>query len=444
MDRPRLFRRPGFHRLLALAVWIALYAWIYSILEEPRPLLTVIWHFVLATLSLAMTVAVSAQFVLPVRSRSERLAVIQRVLGYLVGIRGPVMFVQNGKAIEGPSERKRSGSGVLLIDQASSAVLRTKTRFTRAVGPGVSFTSPEEHLAEALDLRRQVRSIRPENPFSDSPVEQADIASLARTEDGIPIAAQISVTFILDPGHSNPPREGSHSHLPPFEFNPNSAEKAVYGQTILEGVDVPWTEIPLRLVADLWREEAKNWCLEALFTELKDQITPLEHIQREILKRLQSSSNGHSDSSSLDLKDSNREGEILRARGIRVLDVRISEIQLPPDIAEGHTERWREQWAGAVQGALSQATREADLARQLGEQEAQENLARELTTELRNQLAKGRKPGLRETLSMLLQDAVRICTDQTLVADGSALAMHLRQVSDEVASLDSDCQPRPG
>lgn len=444
MDRLRFYRRPGFQRFLALAIWIAIYAWASFVLEEPRPLLLIVWHFVLATIALMLTIALSAQFVLPVRSRSERLAVFQRVLAYLVGIRGPVMFIQNGKVFETPGERKRSGSGVFLIDQASSAVLRTKTRFTRAVGPGVTFTSPEEHLAEALDLRRQIRVITPTDPFSESPVEETDIASLARTEDGIPIAAEISVTFILDPGHSNPPREGSHSHLPPYEFNPNSAEKAVYGQTIHEGVDVPWTEIPLRLVADLWREEAKNWCLEALFAELKDQITPLEHIQREILKRLEPSSSGLTDSSTVDLQDSNRESEILRARGIRVLDVRISELQLPPDIAEGHTERWREQWAGAVQGALSQATREADLARQLGEQEAQENLARELTAELRNQIAKGGKPGLRETLSTLLQDAVRICTDQALVADGSAMAMHLRQVADEVASLDSDCQPRSG
>jgi len=444
MERKRLFRRPGFRRLLALAILIALYLWLSSYIEGPSPTPLMIGHFALAAITLILTIALSAQFVLPVRSRGERLAVFRRVLAYLFGLRGPVMFVRNGKALEAPGERERSGSGVLLIDQASAAVLRTKTRFTRAVGPGIAFTAPEEHLAEALDLRRQKRSVPAIDPFSETPVQQADIASLARTEDGIPIAADLSVTFILDPGHSDPPREGRHSHLPPYEFNANAAEKAVFGHTFHQGVDIPWTEIPLRLVADLWREEAKNWCLEALFTKTKDDHTPLEHIQLQILKRLNPVSVDQGAASGLDPETPNRENEILRSRGIRVLEVLVSDLRLPPDIAEGHTERWREHWAGAVQGALSQATREADLARQLGEKEAQESLARELTADLREQLAKGRSPNVRETLNMLLLDAIRVCTDQELVADGSALAMHLRQVADEVASLDSDCQPRSG
>lgn len=430
--------------MLALAICLGLYVAVSSALEGPPTTPLVVGHLALAIFVLVLTIALSAQFVLPVRSASERLAVFRHVLAYLVGKRGPVMSVQNGRVIEDFGERDRSGSGVLLIDQASAAVLRTKTRFTRAVGPGLTFTDPEEHLAEALDLRRQVRTARSTNPFSASPIQGDDIASLARTEDGIPIAADLSVTFILDPGHANVPREGSHSHLPPYEFNADAAEKAVFGHTFHQGADVPWTEIPLKLVADLWREEAKNWCLEALFTKEKDQLTPLQHIQRQILKRLSPSLADHDEAADLDSQMPKRESEILRSRGIRVLDVQISDLKLPADIADGHTERWREQWAGAVQGALSQATREADLARQLGEQEAQESLARELTADLREQIARDEKPNVRETLSMLLQDAARVCTDQELVADGSALAMHLRQIADEVASLDSNCQPHPG
>ncbi|HEY70830.1 MAG TPA: hypothetical protein G4O08_09620 [Anaerolineae bacterium] len=442
MRRKRFYQRPGFRRLATLVAGIALYLWISSLLEEPLPALLVVGHMLLAAIGLMLAVALSSQFILPVRSSSERLAVFWRVLAYWVGIRGPVMVIQNGRVIEAPGERERSGSGVLLIDQASAAVLRTKTRFTRAVGPGIAFTKPEEYLAEALDLRRQVRSVESVDPLSGSSLQQDDLASLARTEDGIPIAADLSVTFILDPGHNNSPREGSQPHLPPFEFNASAAEKAVFGHTFHQGVEIPWTEIPLRLVADLWREEAKNWCLEALFTIEQDQITPLAHIQDRILNRLIPTTLEGSTTISSDAEDPNRESQILHSRGIRVLDVKVSDLRLPPDISEGHTERWREAWAGAVQGALAQATREADLARQLGEIEAQENLAREITAELRSQIAKGSIPNMQETLGMLLQDAGRVCTDQELVADGSALAMHLRQISDEVASLDGDCQPR--
>jgi regulator of protease activity HflC (stomatin/prohibitin superfamily) len=444
MRRKRFYQRPGFRRFTILVVGVALYLWLSFLLEEPLPTLVVVGHLILAALVLLFAVALSSQFILPVRSSSERMAAFWRVLAYWIGIRGPVMVIHNGRVIEAPGERRRSGSGVLLIDQASAAVLRTKTRFTRAVGPGIAFTKPEEYLAEALDLRRQVRSVESVDPLSGSSLQQDDLASLARTEDGIPIAADLSVTFILDPGHSNPPREGSQPHLPPYEFNARAAEKAVFGHTVHQGVEVPWTEIPLRLVADLWREEAKNWCLEALFTVEQDQITPLEHIQDRILSRLVPPTPEDSPSMSSDAEDPNRESQILHSRGIRVLDVKVSDLRLPSDISEGHTERWREAWAGAVQGALTQASREADLARQLGEIEAQENLAREITAELRSQIAKSSIPNMQETLSMLLKDAGRVCTDQELIADGSALAMHLRQISDEVASLDADCQPRTG
>jgi hypothetical protein len=439
MRRKRFFQQAGFRRFAALTIGVIAYLWLAFIHKEPLPTLVIIGHVALTAVVFLLTVLLSSQFILPVRSWSERKAAFWRVLTYWVGLRGPVMFIQNGGVIEAPDERKRSGSGVLLIDQASAAVLRTKTRFTRAVGPGITFTKPEEYLAEALDLRRQVRSVEALDPHSGS-AQQEDLASLARTEDGIPIAADLSVTFMLDPGHSDPPREGKHPHLPPYEFNASSAEKAVFGHTFQQGVEVPWTEIPLRLVADLWREEAKNWCLEALFTHEKDQITPLEHIQDRILHQLTPPLPGDI----LEAEDPSRESQVLQSRGIRVLDVGVSDLRLPLDISEGHTERWRESWAGAVQGALSQATREADLARQLGEIEAQESLAREITAELRSQIAKGSIPDIQETLSMLLQDAARVCTDHELVTDGSALAIHLRQITDEVASLDSDCQPRAG
>ena len=116
MRRKRFYQRPGFRRFVTLAAGIALYLWLSSLLEEPLPTLVVVGHILMAAFGLLLAVALSSQFILPVRSSSERLAAFWRVLAYWLGMRGPVMVIQNGRVIEAPGERERTGSGVLLID----------------------------------------------------------------------------------------------------------------------------------------------------------------------------------------------------------------------------------------------------------------------------------------------------------------------------------------
>jgi hypothetical protein len=438
MNATPFFRRPIVRMVLGLILWLALYVFVLTRLETPATPLAILGDIALGLGSLFLTLTLTAQFVLPVRTWADRLSVVRRLFNHMIGLRAPVIFIQNGRAIASRGERQRRGKGVLLIDYASGAVLRTKTQFTRAVGPGVIFTDSDEGLAEALDLQRQIRSVEGAPPPSGEETEAEGITAQGLTQEGIPISADLSVTFILDPGHPGAPREGRHAHLPPYEFNAGAAERAVYGHAYQDDEDIPWTELPLHLVTDLWRERVKNWRLEALLDASKDRPTPQQQIQAEILTQLTAPEpKGKKRKASKNVLS--REAEILQSRGIRVLDVNFANLYVPADVHETHMRRWREAWAGAMQTGLREARQEAEEAHALGTREAQETLARKMTTSLRAKLANGEKPNLRDTLALLLRDAERLCYEGDPITDASTLATHLRDIQEHLEGLEGDC-----
>ncbi len=207
-------------RVLVALIWVAIHVAALLPTGSLTSLQPGLLHFDLAILTLFLTIVLVAQFVLPVRSAQERAIVVGRLLRYLAGLGGPVTFVHNGRAVESHGERKRKGAGVLLVDAVSGAVLRTDVEFTRAVGPGLTFTAPGERLAEALDLRPQMRRVAARKPTTAEAVEREPGTSLALTRDGIPVSADLSVTFILHPAGGPEPNFGRDPNGPPFVFYP--------------------------------------------------------------------------------------------------------------------------------------------------------------------------------------------------------------------------------
>jgi hypothetical protein len=422
-------------RLLFLGGWTL--SNLYVLLGAGSPVMRmVLVHTDLAFLTLLGSLAVTSQMVLPVHELSERIAVFTRLLAFLIGERGPVMFLHAGETIEAHGERERRGPGVFLIDYASAAVLRTATRFTRAVGPGVVFTERGERLAEALDLRRQVRSVTGSIPQAGNAVENADVTALAVTRDGIPIATDLSVTFMLDPGHQGEPREGRLPDQPPYEFNPIAVERAVYGHAYSKFEDLPWTELPIRLAGDLWREAVKEYSLEELLGEDEGGAPPLGQVCERIKARLTDVGSEKIEEQSRD----NLELAVLQSRGIRVLSVDAgTAIYLPDDIRKERMTRWREAWAGAVYEALAEAKDQVKRLRQQGDSKAHATLLRDLSIELRRRLQEGSIPNRKETLRTLFEDAVQLCAQRGHVADGSNIAIQLTSALEEFAALDDDC-----
>src|SRR3990170_2812823 len=159
MDFIPFYRRPAFQTALGLVFLAAVYLWAAISLDQTWTASGLVVDMALGAIALLSMIALASQFALPVRTWEQRSAAYNRLLGHLAGARGPVMFIKDGEAREAHRERERRGPGVLVIDSASAAVLRTDVQFTRAAGPGVVFTQSGERLAEALDLRRQLRGI---------------------------------------------------------------------------------------------------------------------------------------------------------------------------------------------------------------------------------------------------------------------------------------------
>ncbi|HEX9597115.1 MAG TPA: hypothetical protein VF982_09580, partial [Anaerolineales bacterium] len=239
-------RRPAFRIALGIALTLGIYLWLLGKLDLDllRAIRTILVDLLIAIGALFFTVSLVAQFVLPVRDSTDRRAVVARLLGYVTGERGPIMFLRNGEPIEAHRERQRRGAGVLLIDHASAAVLRTDTRFTKTVGPGVEFTAPGEKLAESLDLRPQIRTIQASTRAQDEESEEKELNALAVTRDGIPISANLSVQFSLDPGRAVAVDPGRC--MPP-PYNRDAVRRAVYGRVFSEAGEIAWNELPLLL-----------------------------------------------------------------------------------------------------------------------------------------------------------------------------------------------------
>jgi hypothetical protein len=301
----------------------------------------------------------------------------------------------------------------------------------------VVFTSPGERRAEALDLRRQIRSVSDEAPKSNSSNGSEHADSIALTQDGIPVSAEISVTFMLDPGHRDIPREGGDPRLPPYEFSRAAAERAVYGHVYSEVEDVPWTRLPLILVIDTWRDLVKARPLEALLTIEGEAMNPLERLQRDIMERLNRPSAGPANELSPEQPIS-REAEILYSRGIRLLEVKISNLQLPSEIQSERNLQWRERWGGNLAAAKARAVENVRAESRLGETMADTFMLSELSHNLREKLQSDRKPGRRDTLMAIYSDALNLSQQSSIDPEGHT-SKRLGECLNSIGSLDPDC-----
>lgn len=430
---------PMMLRLSLIIFWVLAHAVFLVDEVKYNSMRMILFDLDLLMMTLILSLSLASQFVLPVEEGVDRILAIRRLLGYALGERGPVTFVEEGVARQAYAEDRRPGPGVFLIDNTSAVVLRTNTAFTRAVGPGVVFTRPGERCAEALDLRRQVRWVTSPTNHKDANAE-AEVHSGAVTQDGISVSAEISITFILDPGHEGSPREGRLADKPPFEFNRASVERAVYAHTFGELGDVPWTQIPALLVSDVWREEIKQWSLNDLLSHPPDQVQPLDQIREALQTRLMPPSRKDFQSDPNKSVQLSRELEILKARGIRVLDISITDLRLPRSIQHERALRWRETWSGEVQTALQEATARLKKAREEGESEANALLASELGVSLLTDLRVNKHPMLRDTLLSLTEDVLRMTGKEEMPRFDPRLRSRLNALREDLHKMPENCQ----
>jgi regulator of protease activity HflC (stomatin/prohibitin superfamily) len=425
MSLAPLHRRRGFRLAAGLLLVAAAYMLLYRLAGAGDGLLrSVLVHTVIALTSALLGAALIAQFLLPVRRPRERQWAIGRLLNHMLGERGPVTLVRDGRAVEAADERARRGPGVLLLDHSSAAVLRTDLRFTRALGPGsMAFTEAQEWLAASLDLRRQRRTLRAEPPATGTAADERQISALATTRDGVPVTATLQVTFMLE--RKSPLARGAISDPPPYPYSPQAIQQAVYGKVVHQAGDLPWSELPLRLAVDTWRELVKELSLNQLTAEERGQPAT-QRLEQQILARLTQSGRSESPASRL-----------LEERGIRLLAVRLEQVHLPAEIRQERLQEWFERWAGPVQRELSEAEGLEREARRRGQAEASAALARSLTHRLTQGLRWDEPLGARDSLLLVFEGALEHSGRDPRLAHLSA---GLREALDEIKSRDAGCR----
>lgn len=299
-----------------------------------------------------------SQFVLPVTNYQQRLKAANRLVNYLSGNHGPAIFITDGELRERKDERLKIGPGVILLDSASAAVLRTSTKFIGAIGPGIAFTEGSESIAGIVDLHIQNKRLGPrreENPFAPKGESESDAAYEARqerrkstqaiTRDGIEISANLSVVFKIDA------RAGLGNSQ--FGYEPQAVERAIIGRSInlQRSLDNPereveWHWLPTLLAVDLWREYVSKITLNELFPLSKDAPSQLQVVLSQMRQRLTEENYQVLDEYGRiqNITEKSNEYRILKTRGIRLIAVSVTSIYLPPDIEEQLIKRWKSSW----------------------------------------------------------------------------------------------------
>jgi len=304
MDDTPLTKRPWFYIAGWLVFLLGVYGWqiykIYQLNGNQVDFGEILLDGVLFVLFLLLWLAFFAQFVLPVRTFSDRQKIFDRLMTYLSGGHGPAIFIENGVKRESTGESEKKGPGVLWLNSASAAVTRTATKIKQTMGPGVHFIERNEFIAGILDLHVQSQSIGPkesDDPFAEQGehddeewhhIQDRRKQVSALTRDGIEVIPNISVSFRVRTGFPAEGKPGSRfgyrtgitkRDLENEEKDKESIRRAILGEGINpnEVTDSPrrrvaWNELPASLAVDVWREYVSKFTLDELFKS--EQLVP--------------------------------------------------------------------------------------------------------------------------------------------------------------------------
>ena len=276
--------QPSFRAVLFAIVLAATWVYDFSLGEDRLSSLAAAGlDLLLLCLLILACLFFFAQFVLPVRTLSDRLRIWGRVLRHARNAHGAAIFVQNGRRVERRGEGSKRGPGLLWIDTASAAMIRTEEGPKRVLGPGIHFTETTERIENIFSLHPQTCSIGPaqDEPIFRKLAEDASEEDRRRhasthgrrqavsglTRDGHEVVPEIRVVFKLDGPAAPQGKPGSH-----FGYRKELVERAARGEGVNVGPvstqrqHVAWNQLPGLIAVDLWREYLAKFTLDDLFS----------------------------------------------------------------------------------------------------------------------------------------------------------------------------------
>ncbi len=315
-----------------------------------------------------------AQFVLPIQNSKHRQEIYSRVKYFETGARGPALFIKNGRVIEHEGESDKHGPGLIVLDTASAAVLRTDTEIRDTVGPGVVFTKSyvdkgifhNEYIAGSVDLRAQRQLIS----------QQTN----GLTRDGFEITPNISIKFRIKRPIENAPTESGVTSE--YQYNEEAVRNAITREVIQLGTTdnskgrMPWNKLPAHLVVNIWREYIRKFKLGDLFTS--SGISGLQTIEDMINKRVKQKDVVALDDTGLPTGEwlESLEFKQLESRGLEVLEVRIQNVSFESDIEKQHIEQWSAEWLNLARKESHQIKEKEALIETAAREDASKSFAR--------------------------------------------------------------------
>ncbi len=329
-----------------------------------------------------------SQFVLPIQNPKDRQEIYKRVVTIESG-RGPAFFIKNGRVIMHEGEQDKRGPGVILLDTASAAVLRTDTEIKDTVGPGIKFMSANEYIAGSVDLRAQLQVIGPfarDYPFFNAAwgSEQGGREqTVGQTRDGFDVSPTISIKFrIKRPAENQASESGVISR---YGFDADAVRNAITREVVqLDHNEknksrMEWNKLPAHLVVNLWREYIRKYKLGDLFST--GGISKLQTVEDMINKRVkQPNVIGFDDIGdptsewveSLEFKQ-------LESRGLEILYVRIHNILFDEKMEEQTVKNWNAEWLSNARKEEGQLKRMETLIGSVSREEASKQFAKLVT-----------------------------------------------------------------
>ena len=404
-----------------------------------------------------------AQFILPVRKRKEREQASERLFDYLSGYHGPALFIESGELRERKYENQRKGPGLIWLDTASAALLRTPTRYTRAVGPGIVFTARNEYVGGTVDLHVQSSRLGPKEdedafiPRLKRETKEDYEARLQRrfdtqaiTRDSHEIVSNISVSFRLD---ANDGEGGTQ-----FGYRAVSLERAISGRPIdaSDGEEskekaANWQYLPVHLAANIWRETLTKFTLSELFENSEEASQGVlqfivqhvkDRLQKEMVVSLdeygkpvyQKDARGNllksRDGKPIPLLVPSREYKVLQSRGLRVTGTNIFNLHFQPEVEKELLNGWKTTWLDRARREREAVEKRRNYASEEGRQEAVIDFSNAVSQELGAHTVEENLDG-REILKLLIQGNLELCQGNPLLIPLTAEDVnHLRELQE--------------
>lgn len=184
------------------------------------------------------------------------------------------------------------------IPNGHAAVTERNARTLRVLPPGVHDLGRFEYLHSVVDLQPQERTAK-------------DILMLTR--EGIPVHADIGLTFRIDPGDT------PVSHNRPYPFREEAVRRAAYAGTVgASGKVSSWVEGPLGKVYGALAGMVSDDSLDDLLAA--ESPRDAQHLLTEAVMR--------------------KVWDSLPKEGIKPLRMRISRLSPPPEVSRQYTELW--------------------------------------------------------------------------------------------------------